>query len=323
MPATRRFHTTAACLLAMSVCLARAQPAAGDDPPPPAAVSSIAPEELEGFEHYAPQIQQLVRDALALTKLNLTYTFGSAKPRQGGMDCSGTIYYLLNELGLKDVPRQSDQICAWVQKNTLLHRTVTVDSHTHPELAALRPGDLLFWSGTHEASKREIPVTHVMLYLGKLKKTGKPIVFGASDGRSYQSQRRTGVSVFDFAIPSAASKSKLYGYGLIPGAGRIKVEAPKPPQTIVTAPSKVVPEKADAAAANEANRIETVRRAIVATESSTVTKATPSSPPSAAKTTPKPSPQVKKTAPPPPTVQEQLNQAAQELGDSLRKVFSR
>ena len=160
-----------------------------------AVVTSIEPEALAGFEHYAPQLQQLIRDALALTKLNLTYTFGASNPKQGGMDCSGTIWYLLNNAGLKAVPRQSNEIAGWVQSNTLLHRTATADSLKHPEFSALQPGDLLFWTGTYETAPRKIPVTHVMLYLGKLKKSGRAVVFGASDGRVYQGERRTGVSV--------------------------------------------------------------------------------------------------------------------------------
>lgn len=198
-----------------------------------AAVTSIEPEALLGFEHYAPQLQQLIRDALALTKLNLTYTFGASNPKQGGMDCSGTIWYLLNGAGLKGVPRQSNEMAGWMQSNTLLHRTPTADSLKHPEFSALQPGDLLFWTGTYETAPRKIPVTHVMLYLGKLKKSGRAVVFGASDGRVYQGERRTGVSVFDFSLPSAGGTSSFYGYGLIPGVGRIAVKVPTPPEPMV------------------------------------------------------------------------------------------
>jgi len=194
-----------------------------------AAVTSIEPEALVGFEHYAPQLQQLIREALALTKLNLTYTFGASNPKQGGMDCSGTIWYLLTNAGLKSVPRQSNEMAGWVQSNTLLHRTLTATSLKDPEFAALQPGDLLFWTGTYVTSPRKIPVTHVMLYLGKLKKSGRAVVFGASDGRVYQGERRTGVSVFDFSLPSAGSTSAFYGYGLIPGVGRISVKPVTPP----------------------------------------------------------------------------------------------
>ena len=190
--------------------------------PPVAAVSSIDEADIQGFEHYAPQIQELIRQSLALTKLNLTYTFGSADPKNGGMDCSGTIYYVLHDFGFKGVPRQSNEMAAWVQDKTLLHRVEKADSLTHPEFSSLQPGNLLFWSGTYDAGPRKIPVTHVMLYLGKLKNGGKHVVFGASDGRAYQGKRRTGVSVFDFSLPRSTSSATFYGYGMIPGVGKIE-----------------------------------------------------------------------------------------------------
>jgi cell wall-associated NlpC family hydrolase len=318
--------------------------------PPVAAVSSIEAEELDGFKSYAPQLQQLVLNALALTKLNLTYTFGSASPKQGGMDCSGTIYHLLKGLGVKGVPRQSDEICGWVKNNTLLHMTPTADSLKHPELAPLQPGDLLFWSGTYESGLREIPVTHVMLYLGKLKKTGKPLVFGASDGRSYQSERRTGVSVFDFSLPPAADKSKLYGYGLIPGVGKIIPKAPAPapaPSVVVAETETAKPMPPESKPAAE----ETIKRAVpspapappTADEKKSPTASTvPSSTPkktspatSSSKSTAKVKPKApakpsssksapaKKPLPRTPTVQEKLGETARRLGDSIRDLISK
>ena len=249
-----------------------------------AVVASIEPEALAGFEHYAPQLQQLIRDALALTKLNLTYTFGASNPKQGGMDCSGTIWYLLNSAGLKGVPRQSNEMAGWVQSNTLLHRTPTADSLKHPEFSALQPGDLLFWSGTYETAPRKIPVTHVMLYLGKLKKSGRAVVFGASDGRVYQGERRTGVSVFDFSLPSAGGTSSFYGYGLIPGVGRIAVKVPTPPEPIVakvsTTPVKESMNEITNATSKSAVK-EDIRPAVVP-EAKPATAATPNAQPSAA-----------------------------------------
>ncbi|MEN3943460.1 NlpC/P60 family protein [Prosthecobacter sp. SYSU 5D2] len=194
------------------------------DGPPVAAVSSIEETDIQGFEHYAPQIQELIRQSLALTKLNLTYTFGSADPKNGGMDCSGAIFFVLSDFGFKGVPRQSNEMAGWVKEKTLLHRVEKADSLSHPEFSSLQPGNLLFWSGTYEAGPREIPVTHVMLYLGKLKKSGKHVVFGASDGRAYQGKRRTGVSVFDFSLPRSTSSATFYGYGMIPGVGKIEVK---------------------------------------------------------------------------------------------------
>ena len=59
------------------------------------------------------------------------------------------------------------------------------------ELNELKPGDLLFWTGTYDVEK-DPPVTHTMIYLGKEKKTGKPVMVGASDGRTFEGERSPG-----------------------------------------------------------------------------------------------------------------------------------
>ena len=137
------------------------------------------------------------------------------------MDCSGTINYLLTQHGLKGVPRSSDEICEWVRERSGMHLAPDGVELSHDAFSALRPGDLLFWTGTYETLPRKLPVSHIMMYLGTLKKTGKPVVFGASDGRYYAGQRRSGVSVFDFSMPRNGSKAAFYGYGTIPGLVRI------------------------------------------------------------------------------------------------------
>lgn len=183
-----------------------------------AAVSSLTPEEIEGFDAYPAATQQLIRRSLELTTQNLRYQFGSADPKAGGMDCSGTVYRVLQDAGIKDVPRQSDEICRWVMRRALLYRTEDTSTLKDKSLSALKPGDLLFWTGTYDTSSpRELPISHVMLYLGKRKKDGKPVVFGASDGRTYDGQRRNGVSVFDFVMPKRHGKAAFYGYGPVPG----------------------------------------------------------------------------------------------------------
>lgn len=229
------------------------------DGPPVAAVSSIEETDIQGFEHYAPQIQELIRQSLALTKLNLTYTFGSANPKNGGMDCSGAIFFVLSDFGFKGVPRQSNEMAGWVKEKTLLHRVEKADSLSHPEFSSLQPGNLLFWTGTYEAGPREIPVTHVMLYLGKLKKSGKHVVFGASDGRAYQGKRRTGVSVFDFSLPRSTSSATFYGYGMIPGVGKIEAK-PKPAEPVIAEKkTELKPEPAPAPKPTPAKTQETAK----------------------------------------------------------------
>lgn len=180
---------------------------------PPA---SLSPEELIEYETLSPDLQSVISKALALTKLKLTYKFASSEPKQGGMDCSGTIYHLLQSSGFSATPRQSDQMCEWLMRTSKVHTLEGVKSFNDMPFAELRPGDLVFWSGTYESTQRKLPITHVMLYLGKQKKDGKRVLFGASDGRTYEGQRRNGVSVFDFAIPKAGGKATLHSYGPLP-----------------------------------------------------------------------------------------------------------
>lgn len=182
--------------------------------------ATVEPEQITEFAAQPPRIQQLIRDAIDLTRLNLTYTFGSSDPDNGGMDCSGTIYYLLHAHSFTDVPRDSSGQYLWARRGGFF--PVVSKSADSPEFKELLPGDLMFWTGTYE-NGRDIPISHVMMYLGREKGTGKRIVFGASDGRSYNGIQRWGVSVFDFKMPKAdpanAEKAKVdfVGYSHIPG----------------------------------------------------------------------------------------------------------
>jgi hypothetical protein len=54
-----------------------------------------------------------------------------------------------------------------------------------------------------------------MLYLGR-DKNNQPLMFGASDGRTYRGEMKWGVTVFDFELPSENSPIRFLGYGCIP-----------------------------------------------------------------------------------------------------------
>ena len=226
----------------LCVILAGIHTAAAEEVRKPAAVSSLETTELAEFDQQSEPVKKLIREALALTKLNLTYVFSSSDPKLGGMDCSGTIYHLLIKQGLKQTPRQSDEMGQWLQDKGTLNRTDKADSLTHAAFNALKPGDLIFWSGTYEATPRKLPITHVMLYLGQHKVTQKPVIFGASDGRSYEGQKRTGVSVFNLTMPKADGKAAIYGFGSVPGLVPAKATsepaspAPTKPQSPQKAP---------------------------------------------------------------------------------------
>ncbi len=197
---------------------ATATPSGKVTPAPNATISSA---EISGYENYPAEIRKIIDLALSLTTQNLGYKYGSADPANGGMDCSGFIYYVLSQSGIKDVPRDAREQYIWVRKRgnfqaVLAHRDDTF------ELDALKPGDLFFWTGTYGVN-RDPDITHTMIYLGREKTTNQRIMVGASDGRTYKGQSRFGVSVFDFKVSRLGPKSEkqpgpaFVGYARIPG----------------------------------------------------------------------------------------------------------
>ena len=182
---------------------------------------SLSPEEIEDSDSYPPKVRQIIDAGLALTKQNLGYTYGSADPANGGMDCSGFVYYVLKQNGFPDAPRDSSQQYVWVRKGGNFKAVVSRKEDSF-ELDDLKPGDLLFWRGTYNID-RDPPITHSMIYLGREKRTNKRVMVGSSDGRTYDGKQRWGVSVFDFKLPpppksgDAKISPVFVGYGRIPG----------------------------------------------------------------------------------------------------------
>jgi len=179
-------------------------------------VSSIKATDLVEYSDQPEKVQALIDYALGLTQKKLGYKYGSNTPRSGGMDCSGTIQHALIGIGVS-IPRSSYTQYQWALKEGSLKKVSGVHSVDDPALKSLKPGDLLFWTGTYSTKDRNPPISHVMIYLGKLKADGKPVMFGASSGRRYRGKKIHGVSVFDFKVPSAESKSRFVAYGPVPG----------------------------------------------------------------------------------------------------------
>ena len=179
------------------------------------------PNEIKGFENYPLKVQKLLTSALELTTRDLDYKYGSADPANGGMDCSGFVYYVLRQNEFTDVPRDSSQQYVWLRRARKFESVLSENDDSF-ELEDLKPGDLLFWTGTYSI-ERDPPVTHAMIYLGREKQTNKRIMIGASDGRTYDGKQRFGVSIFDFKLskPPDSNDAKLspvfVGYGRIPG----------------------------------------------------------------------------------------------------------
>ena len=190
----------------------------------PAPNATFEPESLAEFSTQPPRIQQLIRDAIDLTRLNLAYTPGSADPDNGGMDGPGAIYYLLHAHRFNDAVPESSGQYLWVRKSGAFFPVVN-RSDESVEFNELLPGDLLFWTGPPIAGQ-DIPISEVMLYLGRDKESGQRIMFGASEGRGYHGAKRRGVSVFDFAMPKPeaagvvdvkGAKSDFVGFARVPG----------------------------------------------------------------------------------------------------------
>lgn len=204
---------------------------------------SLKAEELKEYESLSGTRKKIVDAALELTAREtwLRYTFGSAEPESGGLDCSGSVYYILQQAGI-DPPRSSAAQFIWVKDAGALSEVPAgSESLSSEAFAKLQPGDLLFWSGTYTPrDEREVPVSHVQIYLGHEKSTGLPVMAGASDGRTYRGTKREGYGIFDFKLPTAQSKGVFLGYGLPaasdpvvktePKADKPKAKAkPKPP----------------------------------------------------------------------------------------------
>src|SRR5438477_1268000 len=183
--------------------------------------ATLAPEAIKGFEENPPPVRTLLSSALELTTRNLDYKYGSADPSAGGMDCSGFVYYVLKQNGVGDVPRDSSQQYVWLRRIGKFEPVLSRKDDSF-EVENLKPGDLLFWTGTYSI-ERDPPITHAMIYLGREKKTGARVMVGASDGRIYQGQSRNGVSVFDFKVErrnngdSGKPRPTFIGYGHVPG----------------------------------------------------------------------------------------------------------
>lgn len=181
---------------------------------------SISPDQIIGYADYPPEVQKIIGLALNLASRGLEYKYGSADPESGGMDCSGFVHYVLTNTGVRDVPRDSSEQYNWLRRAGKFEPVISRKEDSY-ELDHLKPGDLLFWTGTYQI-ERDPPITHAMIYLGREKGTKQRIMIGASDGRTYHGESRYGVSVFDFKIPSPSRTNEgrlspaFVGYGHVP-----------------------------------------------------------------------------------------------------------
>src|SRR5947208_8593520 len=194
-PSPQPFETPSASPSETPMPTPTASPAESPSPTPPkkhgAPNATLSPDQIKGFDNYPAKVQKLLTSALELTTRNLDYKYGSADPNTGGMDCSGFVYFVLKQNGVGDVPRYSSEQYYWVRRSRQFEPVLSQKDDSF-ELEDLKPGDLLFWTGTYSI-ERDPPITHAMIYLGREKRTGNRVMDGASDGRVYQGESRNGV----------------------------------------------------------------------------------------------------------------------------------
>lgn len=177
-------------------------------------------DDLKGFPELSEPRRKLLETALETAKevRGMKYKFGGNGASDGGFDCSGAMYHILRKSGLKP-PRTSFEQYLWIKKNSKFHPVSTTAADlTDKSLSELKPGDLVFWSGTYTPTDgRAENITHVGMFLGYEKSDGWPVIINSTNGRSYRGVKGNGYGVFDFRIPRKGGKSKIVGYGTPPG----------------------------------------------------------------------------------------------------------
>ncbi|MDF1658543.1 MAG: NlpC/P60 family protein [Verrucomicrobiales bacterium] len=143
-----------------------------------------------------------------IARFKLTYKFGGDHPSEGGMDCSGTMQFMLSDIGFDDMPRTSYQQYDWLKKNRTLNHSKSIPEKMGGR-KGIKPGDLIFWGGTYDSGHK---VSHVMIYLGQ-SGDGKHYMFGAR-GKKKKGLFGSGVDIFEL---SSGYQKSLVGYGTLPG----------------------------------------------------------------------------------------------------------
>lgn len=148
------------------------------------------------------------RRAETISTFHLPYVFGGDHPKEGGLDCSGAMKFLLSDLGFRDIPRTSYEQYAWLKKARTLRHTRSIPERMGGR-KGIHPGDLIFWGGTYDSGHK---VSHVMIYLGQ-GKDGTHYMFGAR-GKKKTGLNGSGVDIFKL---EAGRQKGLVGFGSLPG----------------------------------------------------------------------------------------------------------
>lgn len=148
------------------------------------------------------------RRAETISTFHLSYVFGGDHPSEGGLDCSGTMKFLLSDIGFSDIPRTSFDQYAWLKSAKTLHKSKVIPTKSGGR-KGIKPGDLIFWGGTYASGHK---VSHVMIYLGQ-GSDGTHYMFGAR-GKSKTGLNGSGVDIFKL---ESGHQKGLIGFGSLPG----------------------------------------------------------------------------------------------------------
>ena len=171
----------------------------------------------DGFPS-SPSPASLVRRCDVMALEGLKYVFGGDDPSTGGLDCSGAVQYLLRQEGIRDVPRTAYTQYQWLEQHGTLNKVSRWSWSKECVASRLRPGDLMFWTGTYDTGKSP-NISHVMIYLGRDANNGKHYMFGASSRRS-KGLHGNAVDVYEFVYPHPHGKDNFAGFGSVPGLRR-------------------------------------------------------------------------------------------------------
>jgi hypothetical protein len=184
------------------------------------AAPMIAGSDLRGFDELPEGRRKLIEASLKAggEVAGMPYLYGGNGAEFGGFDCSGAMYHVLRKAGLKP-PRTSSDQYLWVRDHSRFHPVSTEALDTeHGSFSDLKPGDLIFWSGTYEPEDgRLTKITHVAMFLGREKKDGRAVMVNATNGRTYRGAKVDGYGVCDFRVPKKGGKSRMVRYGTPPG----------------------------------------------------------------------------------------------------------
>ncbi len=218
---------------------APAAPAAGPTVVPAAAVLNA------GGEGVGPTQAELQRRFLTETKSLALSGVGydqdwtpPGKDEAWDMDCSNTSRYLYQKvLGVSMQRTASDQYYDLHQDGRAWD--VPLDASGQPDVAwletHLRVGDLLFWENTYKP-RRDPPITHVMIYLGKNNR-GQELMAGSQTAGGFFNTSGSGPDVYLFKpTASVGGYYKNLGFTHVTGRfvaiGRPAAIAPRAPLQI-------------------------------------------------------------------------------------------